>query len=380
MPRRAQPPRLYLRRDENVWIIRDGSQSIRTGCGLEDRAGAEKALGAYLASKFTPVVYERDPDRLTVAEVLAAYGREHAPSTRGAATIGYNIAALLPFWGPKKLSDVRAPACREYGRWRQRSDGTVRRELGTLGAAIQHWHRNHGPLNSVPSVTLPKSPEPSPHFLTRREAALLLAGALGFYLERWCDLTTGQEHHRWRRDHNRIQRHAARFIILGLGTGNRPGVTTAVRWSPSSSVGHVDVGRGVIHRRGLVEVQTNKRKPPARLGRKLLGHLRRWQRIDAAACEKLRAAGGDEGKFETVVHYEGDPVLKIRRSWASAVELAGLGPEVTPHILRHTRATWLMQNAVDPWEAAGQLGMTVQVLEKVYGHHHPDFQRRAAEV
>jgi integrase len=379
MPRRQQPPRLYLRRDENVWIIRDGSQSIRTGCSLEDRAGAEKALGAYLATKFTPVAYERDPDRLTVAEVLAAYGREHAPSTRGAATIGYNIAALLPFWGSKKLSEVRAPACREYGRWRKRSDGTVRRELGTLAAAIQHWHRNHGPLNSVPSVTLPKAPEPSPHFLTRQEVALLLAGALGFYRERWSDLTTRQEHHRWRRDHNRIQRHAARFIVLGLGTGNRPGVTTSVMWTPSSHAGHVDVQAGVIHRRGLIEVQTNKRKPPARLGRKLLSHLRRWHRIDQAARSQL-AAGSNADRYLSVVHYDGERVTKIRRAWASAVELAGLGPEVTPHILRHTRATWLMQNAVDPWEAAGQLGMTVQVLEKVYGHHHPDFQKRAAEI
>jgi len=26
------------------------------------------------------------------------------------------------------------------------------------------------------------------------------------------------------------------------------------------------------------------------------------------------------------------------------------------------------------WEAAGYLGMTVETLEEVYGHHHPDHQ------
>jgi hypothetical protein len=52
---------------------------------------------------------------------------------------------------------------------------------------------------------------------------------------------------------------------------------------------------------------------------------------------------------------------------------AGLGVDVTPHVLRHTAATWLMQAGTDPWEAAGFLGMTVETLMSRYGHHHPDY-------
>lgn len=51
---------------------------------------------------------------------------------------------------------------------------------------------------------------------------------------------------------------------------------------------------------------------------------------------------------------------------------AGLGADVTPHVLRHTAATWLMQAGTDMWEAAGYLGMTVETLSARYGHHHPD--------
>lgn len=40
----------------------------------------------------------------------------------------------------------------------------------------------------------------------------------------------------------------------------------------------------------------------------------------------------------------------------------------------------MMQQGVDLWEAAGALGMSVKILEDTYGHHHPDFQKRAAEV
>jgi hypothetical protein len=35
-----------------------------------------------------------------------------------------------------------------------------------------------------------------------------------------------------------------------------------------------------------------------------------------------------------------------------------------------------MQSGTDRWQAAGYLGMSVETLEKVYGHHHPDYLRR----
>jgi hypothetical protein len=37
-----------------------------------------------------------------------------------------------------------------------------------------------------------------------------------------------------------------------------------------------------------------------------------------------------------------------------------------------------MQRGVPIWEAAGYLGMSAKMLEAVYGHHSPDFQRKAA--
>jgi integrase len=70
----------------------------------------------------------------------------------------------------------------------------------------------------------------------------------------------------------------------------------------------------------------------------------------------------------------------MRRSWRSAVARAGLSPDVTPHTLRHTAATWMMQQGVDLWAASGFLGMSVETLTRVYGKHDPDYQKRAAEA
>jgi integrase len=52
--------------------------------------------------------------------------------------------------------------------------------------------------------------------------------------------------------------------------------------------------------------------------------------------------------------------------------------KISPHTLRHTAATWLVQRRADPWQASGFLGISVKVLLDTYGHHHPDYMREAA--
>jgi integrase len=93
-----------------------------------------------------------------------------------------------------------------------------------------------------------------------------------------------------------------------------------------------------------------------------LPHLRRWRAADTAHG------------IGAVVHYQGEPVTKLRSSWKRVSGGAADGP----HVLRHTAATWLMQDDVNVFEAAGYLGMTVDTLLEVYGHHHPSFQEKAA--
>ncbi|MBZ9655803.1 hypothetical protein [Phyllobacterium lublinensis] len=91
---------------------------------------------------------------------MTAYGREHAPTTKGnsPATIGYNIAALMTWWGARTLANVKGETCRAYTKFRSANvkPNTVRKELSVLSSAINHWHREHGPLESVPVVSMPE--------------------------------------------------------------------------------------------------------------------------------------------------------------------------------------------------------------------------------
>lgn len=154
--------------------------------------------------------------------------------------------------------------------------------------------------------------------------------------------------------------HLYRFIVIGLLTGSRSGAILALRWD------WIDWKAGTMLRRDPRESEdARKRTPPVRMGSRLLRLMRRWQKKD--------------GGTGHVIHYNGQPVTRLQRTWRKAVKAAKL-EGVTPHTLRHTRATWLMQAGIPIWEAAGALGMTPDILQSTYGKHHPDYQKNAAEV
>ncbi len=346
MPQKTKPPRLYLRKDEKpaVWIIRDRGTNLRTGCVEGDIEAAEIRLAEYLASKFVRDRSSRDPDQQKIGNVLIIYEQERGPVIAGRKELVYQLDALMPFWSERSISDIRGDTCRAYVEARGKVGG-ARRELETLRAAVRHYAKEYG-LDGVPLFTMPPKGQPRDRWLTRQEAAALLRAA--------------------RSGDRRQRRHLERFLLIGLYTGTRAGAILALQWHPNTVGGWIDLERGVLHRRGSGEAETKKRRPPMKIPPRLLAHLHRWRRQD--------------GALRHVVHFNGGQIASIKKAFRGARNDAGLGQDVVPHILRHTRATWLAQAGVPVWEAAGSLGMTVAQFEKTYGHHHPDFQRQAAEA
>jgi integrase len=57
-----------------------------------------------------------------------------------------------------------------------------------------------------------------------------------------------------------------------------------------------------------------------------------------------------------------------------------LGADVTPHTLRHTAITWMLQAGVPIWEVSAFAGMTVKMIEDTYGHATVANKRRAAKA
>jgi integrase len=154
----------------------------------------------------------------------------------------------------------------------------------------------------------------------------------------------------------RSRQHVARFILVALYTGTRASAVCVAALEQMPGRGWFDLEHGVFYRRPPGQRETKKRQPPCPLPDRLPAHLRRWKR---------------QGQ-RFAVEWNGERIQSISKAFANVVADAGLGDDVTPHVLRHTAATWLMQAGTDIWEAAGYLGMTVEMLSQRYGHHHLD--------
>lgn len=66
----------------------------------------------------------------------------------------------------------------------------------------------------------------------------------------------------------------------------------------------------------------------------------------------------------------------MKRAWAHVVKEAGLGKDVTPHVLRHTCASWLLWKGRTIWDVAGIIGADATTVQKVYGHHRLEIDER----
>lgn len=380
MPRPRKPPRLLLRLDRDGkrrWIIRDNGRDRRTGCLADQTGEAAAKLADYLGETRRPDTTKRRASEICLSDVLTLYQEARIEKIARPLPFLARLERLIRFWGMKSPADIIGETCRDYVRARVSSGkGAIaaRRELEMLRAAINLYAKEHG-LDVVPRFTLPENGIPRERWLSRSDAAALLLASIGFVRD--------PETKRFHRRRGMKRRHLARFILIGLYTGTRHGAMLELQWMANTTGGWIDLQRGVLYRRAEGQRETKKRRTPVRISPRLLTHLRRWRRMDGESGHVIhykpiehrrpvRAGGQKPGNTQGMT--------RIEKAFRGIRRAAGLGPEVTPHILRHTRATWLMQSGVDLWEAAGSLGMTVQMLEERYGHHHPDFQKSAAEA
>jgi hypothetical protein len=194
MPRPAKGARLWLRperrtpdgsiRERAVWLIRDGSRRISTGCVAANRAGAERALGEHLARKYQPSRSRgRHPTEILIADVLAIYLTDVAPRHARENETKQRVLTLDGWWADKTLAEVNGANCRAYVEHRIRQHwksskpektGTAprmvtiaaaRRELEDLRSAINH-HRREGLCSEIVSVVLPARPDVRERWLT----------------------------------------------------------------------------------------------------------------------------------------------------------------------------------------------------------------------
>lgn len=157
MPRRGTGPRLAWRR--GCWVIRwtEGGRTRERRVGTDDRRTAETALERFLVERRQRPVGRRGADAYLITDLLADYAEEHGQQVAGKATLGHNMARLLDWWTGKTVTDVTKATCQSYTVHRREmgvTDGTIRRELSVLSAALGHA-RDAERLRERPKVWMP---------------------------------------------------------------------------------------------------------------------------------------------------------------------------------------------------------------------------------
>lgn len=351
MPQKRKPARLWLRPDTGTWFIKDGAERIPTDCTEAEVGRAQEKLAEHIHSRYRPTRSSRAAE-VTVSDTLMVYLDEKSGSTARPRETEAMIGRLGDFFGDMLLTEIKGQTCRDYAVDRGNLGG-ARRDLEVMRAAINYYHAEHT-LDMVPKVTLPEKGMPRQRWLTRRDVARLLRAARR---EKQCG-------------------HLIRLILIGLYTGTRLTAILNLQWMPNTNGGHVDLERGVIYRRADGErVAHNKRRTPVKIPPRLLRFLQYWHKTDTGV--------DSEGKAVTlryVVTYKGEKITKPHKAFRTVRDAAGFADDVTPHVLRHTRATWLAQAGVDTEQAAASLGMTAEEFERTYSHASPDFQDQAANA
>ncbi len=348
MPRRAKGPRLWLRparRDENgqvthteCYFVLDGGRQLSVGSA--ELGVAEQALRDHITKKHKRHIATglRDTADIPVADVIALYAAQVAKDNANPKATKHRLKRVLGFFGHKELAEINGQLCRDYAE-KSSTDAMARRDLEDLRAAINH-HREEGLHDRIVSVVLPPARPPRERWLERDEAAVLLWTA-------------------WRRPKCK---QVARFILIALYTGRRASVVCRASFKKEQGRPWIDTRRGFLWPPERTKI-TKKRNPPIPLADRLLLHLRAWERNGA----------------RYVVEWGGHAVTRVDKTVRLVAEEAGL-EYTTPHVFRHTAATWQMQAGTDLLEAARYLGMTVKTLEKNYAHHRPEHLSAARDA
>lgn len=347
MPRTSSGPKLRLRKQPNAeptWYIyyrengQRHSQSTFTGC--HDAA----------QNYFTEWLWERKEKGLsgkkartgnvTVNQALLHYSQTVAPDLQSPISAGVCIEHLSGFFGDRAVSDIDTTLCKKYHKARNKADGTIRRELSVLRAALNYYEKD-GRMEPAPYIWLPPESEPRLDWITRSQAAALVNAS--------------------KRSREILKRrsHLTLFILLGLYTGQRRSAILQLMFTQNIMGGWVDLENRRIDFNGRRK-RGNKVRPIIPIPNKLYKFL---------CYARNRSESG------YVIEYRGEPIKDIKKSFNEAASDAGLD-FVTAHTLRHTAITWALQKGISIWDVSGYFGVSIKTIEKYYGHHSPNFMKQ----
>lgn len=249
----------------------------------------------------------------------------------------YPRPSLLSFFAHMLPEHIDENLCKDYAEKRAEKGirpATIYDELGILRTSLT-WAERQKWIGKAPWIWRPAAPAPRDRWLSTEEASRLIEAA--------------------KLPHVRL------FILMALHTTARAGAILDLTWDRVM----FDLNRISFERPG--KATGKKRRATVRMSPEIR------QALQAAKSDALNPIDGP------VIEYAGRAVKSVKHGFRDAVARAGL-KDVTPHVLRHTAATWMRRRKVSSEEIAGMLGNSVRMVERVYAKHDPDYQKAGSKA
>ncbi len=248
-------------------------------------------------------------------------------------TMKYTWKALEPHFGAVEGQAVSIAECRSYAAARRkagRKEGSIHTELGHLRSVLV-WAQKQRLIAHAPHIERPAKPDPKEGYLTRPEISKLLAAA--------------------------NSPHVRLAIQLMISTGARSGAALQLTWD------RVDFARRMIQLTNPFDKTNRKRRATVPINDSLLAALKE----------------AHEGSLTPyVIEWAGDHVKSIKKGIKTAGGKIGRD-DVSPHMLRHSAAVWMVEDGHSFEEVAQYLGHSnTAMVYRVYGRYSPDYLRKLA--
>jgi integrase len=318
------------------WYDEDLGRVCKSSLKTTDETEARDRLTAWFVSQKTGI-----SDRqaiLSLSECCLAYYEARGQHTCKPDSVKTSAAYALDYFGDVPADQVgEAEATAGFRDWlleQGKSPGYTNRILGVLKAALMRSYKRRM-IPHVPVVEMVHGAESEP--LGR---PMDVGELRSFYAAIHAE-------------------HVRRFFVLGLGTGARTGAILELDWS--------QVGENTIRLNPNGRKQTKKRRPVVPVCGVLGGYLSEWR------------YGQTMGP---VVEFRGVQVDSIKTAWRATRRRAGLDKEVTAYSLRHTVASWLRGEGVNPSSVSYLMGHAWQgkSITERYAHASPDYMQDVKEA
>jgi integrase len=282
---------------------------------------------------------------------------------RDLAIIAFLRTYAVPYFRRNKVTDLSTKEIARFFDWRRANskkgkpprETTVLHETSQLSTFL-NWCHKRGYIDRQIVLEKPKHDgERRPHFDSKDWPKLTR------FLREWVKEGRGISRTTLR---DRVM--LTSYVLILANTGLRVGEARGLRWrdidtEPTAEEGEVNI---ILHVNG----KTGIREVVARNSDVKIYLERIWQlRVDELDGKKPEKDG------YVFCHPNGKPIHSFKKGFNTLISEAGVefdreGDRRTIYSLRHTYATYRLQEGVNHYVLARNMGTSVKMLEQYYGH------------